>query len=326
MPLFIAAPVRLRIPRPLASFRAVSAAFDFRPVKCPTCAVDDTEVLGYRGGASHRTGAGERCRVVRCKSCDLIYANPFPFPKDVDALYSDTEDFFALHPDPEHGVVAREPLIQQVEKLTSGRRLLDVGAGRGELVAAALRRGWDAYGVESAKKFVDAAEKHCPGRIFHGFVEDVSIEALKGPFDAVILAAVLEHLHTPNTVLGAISRLLKPGGVLYVDVPNDAGLYFRLGNLWNRLRRRDQVVHLSPTFSPYHVYGFSRRSLTAMLRAHDLEPERFHFYTGESALPLRKSIPGVVEWLGSKAVHYASKGELATYLECFARKVDTRAS
>jgi 2-polyprenyl-3-methyl-5-hydroxy-6-metoxy-1,4-benzoquinol methylase len=299
----------------------VSALFDYRSIDCPACGVDDTVLMGRRGGAAHRSGAGEECRIVRCRRCALIYPNPFPFPVDLDALYGDPEEYFATHLEGGEKISAREGLIGQLEGFVTGRRLLDVGAGLGETVAAAVRRGWDASGIESSGPFVERALQIAPGRIFHGQIQQAPKELLERPYDAVVLAAVLEHIHEPSAVLSAISAVTKPGGVLFVDVPNEAGLYFQLGNAWMRLNRRDWVVNLAPTFTPYHVFGYSRKSLTALLRRHGFEPEFWRFYPGESLLPLKRSWRGLLEWAGSRAIHAASRGELGTYIECIARRV-----
>ena len=304
-----------------SSVAAVTSNFDFRPIVCPTCGVDDTRFCGRRGGAAHRDGTGELCNIVRCRRCELLYANPFPFPRNLDSLYSQTAGYFSLHDDQATKTNSREALIAALEKLTPNRRLLDVGAGLGETVAAALRRGWDAWGVEQAQAFAAKADELCPGRIFHGPLDAAPASFVGEPFDAIVLATVLEHLHEPTKVLAAISKLLKPGGVLFLDVPNESALYFKIGNLWNRAQRRDWVVNLAPTFSPYHVFGFNKKSLAAMLHKHGLEPEVWHVYAGQSVLPLRRSLRGVAEWLASEAVHVAATvGDQGTYIECYARK------
>ena len=263
-------------------------SFEFRSIVCPTCGVDDTELCGRRGGVAHRAGAGQVCTIVRCRRCSLLYPNPFPFPTDLDALYSNTDDYFYAHPDQETKTAFREILITDLEQLTAGRRLLDVGAGLGETVAAATRRGWDAYGVDTAARFVKRAEQLCPGRIFQGSLDDVPSAITSQPFDAVVLAAVLEHLHEPGKMLASIARLLKPSGIIFLDVPNESGLYFWIGNLWNKLQGRDWVVNLAPTFSPYHVFGFNRKSLTKILHVNGFQIERLNIYPGRSLLPLRK--------------------------------------
>jgi SAM-dependent methyltransferase len=146
-------------------------------------------------------------------------------------------------------------------------------------------------------------------------------------FDAVILAAVLEHLYDPDATVREIARVLRPGGAFFVDVPNEAGLYFRLGNLYQKLRGRDWVVNVAPTFEPFHVFGFSPRALRALLRKHGLEVRDWRVYGGRSMVPRRGGALGALEHLAARAVTAASNlGELGTYIETWAVKVGRRNS
>jgi SAM-dependent methyltransferase len=260
-----------------------SGLFDYRPIVCPTCGVDDTHRLGQRGGPAHRDGLGELCTIVRCRRCGLIYPNPFPTPKDLHRLYSSEDGYFQHHADSTVKTGHRQELIARLERFTSGRRLLDVGAGLGETVAAGIRRGWDAVGIEPSSRFAAEANKLTGGRVLHGTLDDLARDSTSGTFDAVVLAAVLEHLHDPGRTLAMISRLMKPGAVLFIDVPNETGLYFRVGNLWMRLRGRDWVVNLAPTFTPFHVFGFSQRSLTGMLSRARTGTGRMALLPGDSS-------------------------------------------
>ena len=141
-------------------------------------------------------------------------------------------------------------------------------------------------------------------------------------FDAVILAAVLEHLYDPDATVREIARVLRPGGAFFVDVPNEAGLYFRLGNLYQRLRGRDWVVNVAPTFEPFHVFGFGPRSLRALLAKHGLAVREWRVYGGRSMVPGRGGLSGVLEHLASRAVTAASNlGNLGTYIETWAVKL-----
>ena len=72
----------------------------------------------------------------------------------------------------------------------------------------------------------------------------------------VVLYFVLEHLRDPLALLQEIGRILKPGGLLSVAVPNIAGLYFRLNKqAWIAERVRHQS----------HFYEFSPRTLRRIL-------------------------------------------------------------
>ena len=66
-------------------------------------------------------------------------------------------------------------------------------------------------------------------------------------FDAVILWHVLEHLDHPHTTLAQISRLLKPGGLLYLEVPNLSSLQScSTGKNWFHLDLEHHLYHFSP--------------------------------------------------------------------------------
>jgi SAM-dependent methyltransferase len=140
-------------------------------------------------------------------------------------------------------------------------------------------------------------------------------------FDVVILAAVLEHLYDPDAVIRSIAKVLKPGGFLFVDVPNEKGLYFKIGNLYNKLRGRDWCVNLAPTFPPFHVFGFSPASIKRLLEKHGLRPKRIEVYGGKSVIPVRGGLTGWVERIGGSAVTAISNlGNMGTYIEIWAEK------
>ncbi len=68
-----------------------------------------------------------------------------------------------------------------------------------------------------------------------GLIEDVAPSLDSGSLDVVLCLAVLEHLWEPQQALSEFRRLLAPGGLLVVNVPNWRGkkvlefIAFRLG-------------------------------------------------------------------------------------------------
>jgi 2-polyprenyl-3-methyl-5-hydroxy-6-metoxy-1,4-benzoquinol methylase len=146
--------------------------------------------------------------------------------------------------------------------------MLELGCGRGDLLAGAQSVGWTVRGVEMTPAFCEIA------RAGGVDVEQATIQdcaALSEPWDVILLAAVLEHLYDPTDTLRRARAALRPGGLLFVDVPNERALALRAGSLYRRLQGRDWCQYLSPTFSPYHVVGFSPRSLRAALHRAGLE-------------------------------------------------------
>jgi SAM-dependent methyltransferase len=254
---------------PATEYDSQGHGFVCRPIECPTCKADDTEYLGMRGGRFHRHGLGIPNRIVRCRRCGLRYANPFPFPVDAQELYGDPDKYFS-HQDTHQKVETGRRLVRGITEhfgrpLTS---LLDVGGGRGELLHAARLEGVpQVIGLEFSESMIQHAEKHYQVSMLHQSVEDFAASTSLR-FDAVVLNAVLEHVYDPDAMIAAIKTVTRPGSILYIDVPNESHLLGFVGNTLNRLRGSEAVLHLSPTFRPYHVFGFDRRSLDTLLAKH----------------------------------------------------------
>lgn len=112
-------------------------------------------------------------------------------------------------------------VLAMLEQHAPGRRLLDVGAGTGEFLAAAGEAGFDCSGIEPSEEAVAVAherELNVTAADVASFVESRG----DGPgFDAVVLLNVLEHVPDPALTLDRVRSLLGAGGVCFVRVPND---------------------------------------------------------------------------------------------------------
>jgi len=104
-------------------------------------------------------------------------------------------------------------------------RILEPGCGYRATQLMALRdRMKEGTGVD----FTIAPElRTAPGLVFHeGPIEENLPKLATGAFDVVLLISVLEHLREPLAALEAAQRLLRPGGVLLVNVPTWRGKFF----------------------------------------------------------------------------------------------------
>ena len=239
--------------------------FDFREINCPVCGESNFRAVGYRGGEAHHSGSGVRTRIVRCSTCTHQYPNPMPFPiGDLGELYSNTDEYFANHEIEGHKSSALGLVGAIEERLGRKGRLLDIGSGRGEVLWAARERGWESVGVEASAEFIEFGRKHLSVEARAAPFEKTGFE--RSSFDAVIMNGLIEHLYDPAAVLSEVKRVLKPDGWLYFDAPNEDGLYMAMGNAYMRLRGRDWVVVLAPTFPPFHVQGFNPASVKTLLK------------------------------------------------------------
>ncbi|HYM15875.1 MAG TPA: methyltransferase domain-containing protein [Dehalococcoidia bacterium] len=111
-----------------------------------------------------------------------------------------------------------------------GKRVLDVGCGRGELVIQSAMRGAEAWGIDYAQAAVDiaaAALSTADAALReHTHVEQMDVKALRfddGFFDVVFMMDVVEHLypHELSRAFDELHRTLRPGGLLVMHTsPN----------------------------------------------------------------------------------------------------------
>jgi SAM-dependent methyltransferase len=139
-------------------------------------------------------------------------------------------------------------------------RVLDVGCGDGDFLAALKQRGWEVHGVEPSP--AAAALARGKGVAVHEG-ELASTDFPAGSFDVVTFWHVLEHLPEPLVELAAARRLLRDDGLLVVEVPNSASVTFRLCR-----------EHWFPLSVPRHFQHFTSTTLRALLQKAGFTPVR----------------------------------------------------
>ncbi len=151
--------------------------------------------------------------------------------------------------------------------------MIDIGSGYGEFLTAANKRGWEVFGIEPSKKFVDYAKDK------YGLdIQNSDIEKTNFPddyFDVVTLNMVLEHIDNPHSLISKIYRILKKGGVLFIEVPNTDSLLLKLIKIYYRLKSKDWSPLLSPLHYPYHSYGYNILSLKLLYTLNGFGPLKF---------------------------------------------------
>lgn len=299
--------------------------YDWIKVNCPICDLPPQKFVGKRGGTSHRDRLGVEASIWECGKCGLLFANPMPVPVGgLEQHYSvDADEYFEHHKSDTRSETSLL-LLTEAEEFLDGRKgkLLDIGTGRGEILKQAIARGWDVSGVEPSEGFADYTERETGIKIRREPVEKCGFADEE--FDVVMLSAVLEHLYNPDEVVAEISRITRRGGLFYFDVPNEKGLFFKVGNIYQRLKGSEWCVNLSPTFTPFHVFGFSPKSVKMLLAKHSFGVKKFGVFGGMSIVPetLDGSFRGKIEARAARAVTAMSNyGNLGTYIMGWAVKI-----
>jgi SAM-dependent methyltransferase len=140
------------------------------------------------------------------------------------------------------------------------RRLLDVGAADGFLSRRLTDQGWRVTAVEADPDLARVGAAACERMI----VTDLNraVPPLDGPFDAIVLGDILEHLAEPLLVLKEVVRLLARNGFVVISVPNVAHLWVRLSLLLGRFEYTDRGI-----LDRGHLRFFTERTLRGLVTA-----------------------------------------------------------
>ncbi len=205
--------------------------------------------------------------VLRCSSCGLAWLSPRPTASAYDRIYAYESYFDGNGALEEYADVAGSRnvhFVKRLERIASllpgmrQPRLLDIGAATGDFVHAAAGTGFDAAGMEISAGAREEAQRKYGISLLPGPLEAVARDHV---FDVIHLNHVLEHLAEPVDILETCYRMLAPGGLLVIEVPQ------QFNNDLDRIRFSTGLR--KPVFNSYslhHIYFFDPENLTAMIR------------------------------------------------------------
>ena len=115
----------------------------------------------------------------------------------------------------------------------SGLRVLDVGCGAGLASEALARRGASVTGIDAAGAALEAARAHAARSGLEIDYRAARPEELTGEWDAVVSLEVIEHVAPEErpAFLGALARLTRPGGAVFLSTLNRTPRAFLMAKL-----------------------------------------------------------------------------------------------
>lgn len=125
--------------------------------------------------------------------------------------------------------------------------LLEVGIGNGSFLCAARSAGFQVNGSDLSEYLCSLVQKSTGIPIHCGHLEELPPKG----WDVVVMAHVVEHVNDPVAFLQAARKRLKPGGFVFITVPNIACWEAVLPG-WN-------------SYEPYHMCYFTIGTLLASL-------------------------------------------------------------
>ena len=225
---------------------------------CPLCGSNNHHII------SSMMQYNLNLNTVICKTCGFVFTNPIPEKSIYDSFYSTAYSDFYGHLTPRsiadnnkrvpEFIKEKVKWISEIELMT-GKRILEIGPGKGFFLSYAKQCGNEVLGIEPSHTFFDILQEDKIPCVY-GSLDQFNKDEL-GQFDVVVMFHVLEHFYNPNEALTQAWNFLKDSGLLILEVPNILKPFRSLDHYFLR------YVHLS-CFSPHTLDNF--------LKKHNFDP------------------------------------------------------
>jgi len=244
---------------------------------CILCGSKDKELLFQQG----------EWTVYRCQQCGLGVLEPRPSQERLASLYQDSYFETRYDEGAQPGTEAMHKRLSMeahrirfFESFLKQGRVLDIGSGRGYFLLACRERGYEAEGFDVSEDAAEYVRNTLNIPVSTGNIKDAPFK--EGAFDVVTIWHALEHMENPRVYLEQANRLLRPDGLLVVDVPNYLSIDARkYGDVWDGWSL------------PYHFFHFTPKTLDQLLSEHDFTVIRRKTYHSEWVKSRLRKIPVV---------------------------------
>ncbi|MCC6509280.1 MAG: class I SAM-dependent methyltransferase [Pirellulaceae bacterium] len=188
-------------------------------VACPVCSCPQASQVA---SIDRRL---KRLPTFACLNCGLLYTNPMPTDDELHEYYQRIYrlDYQGATDTPKKRHLrkrtreAESRLKFLVPLLKPGSRTLDFGCGSGEFLTGLLALGHDAHGFEPGQMYGRYAQSLHDQRVTIQQWQHVNYNS---QFDLVSCFHVLEHLKNPVEALKKMVQWTRPGGLVYIEVPD----------------------------------------------------------------------------------------------------------
>jgi len=238
---------------------------------CIACGSDDMERIANVPDAN--AGTGRTYDYNRCRACGTTTLAQLLTPEQLQRIYPD--DFYSYLPQ-----VPASKLSGALNRMVYNRhrfrpqfgRMLEIGSGRGDFIAS-LNAQNNAVGLERSEA-ARRAGKDIGVDVVVGNVEDADLFE-PDAFDYIYLNHAFEHLNEPHAALHSMYKWLKPGGRMFIGVPNIRGAAPRIfSKFW---------YHFA---APLHVTLYTSSGITALLERNGFVIERIDFNSDPLSFPI----------------------------------------
>lgn len=213
--------------------------------------IDPSKVSSY-SFASRKTPEYMSNHMVKCKGCDLVFADSPPSQADLATAYHDASYDSSDEADDAASAYVKA-FYEQLTGENRDKSALEIGTGTGVFLEALNELNFGKLvGIEPSTAAIEAAPKHRRAWILEGIFDEGDFAPES--FDVIACFMTLEHVRDPQVIAAAAYRLLKPGGV-FLSVTHD---YRHFVN--RSLGRRSPIVDIE------HMQLFNGTSVTLLFK------------------------------------------------------------
>jgi len=224
---------------------------------CPVCDSGDRHHFVHRLGLDY----------WRCTGCTHVFQDPILTLPNAIKLYSDdrtSADIYTTDFQKQIDWMKYQYGIDVIDSIKppGHEKIIDIGCGAGVFLQVALESGWGkCIGIDANDNYRPLYSEEKGIQFINGNFEAIGPSVVGRDYDVVAMWSVLEHIYDPARFLETIRGIMKPGGLMFLLVPNVKSLATRL------------MREMSPCFSWKHLAYFSPHSLTALLNRCGFELE-----------------------------------------------------
>ena len=193
-------------------------------------------------------------KLSKCANCMLVFTSSRVKEKCIEKYYGpsyiEKNSNASLINNEKHHIFYRRELYNIKSLLKSEQnKLLDIGCGGGAFAKIAIDENFDVTVNDIDAQNIKFLQDKYKIKGYAGKIENINFK--EAPFDVIVLHHVLEHVYDLHSFIDKLSKIIKPNGVININIPNlfsldckfDKKLYYKLLSL------------------PFHTFHFNRRTL-----------------------------------------------------------------
>lgn len=200
----------------------------------------------------------------KCRNCTHVFIYPLPSTNELDSYYN--HDYYV--PDFQRLKVRKKGAFVLKYLTNKKNPMLEIGSSYGYFLEFMQEQGVKIEGLELSQKASQSAidkgfTVNC------GSIENINIQK---EFQAIFLLDVFEHIPNPQSFLKIISKKLATNGEIFLTLPNQNSLEFRLfKKYWE---------WVSP---PAHLHFFNAKSITELFNQNGFTVDVVESFKGDSS-------------------------------------------